>query len=38
MTGGSLDQLPDRARALLRGATDIHVHAWPDSYAALLGP
>jgi hypothetical protein len=33
MTAGSLDQLPDRARALLRGATDIHVHASPDPYA-----
>ncbi|MEE8421526.1 MAG: DUF6282 family protein [Dehalococcoidia bacterium] len=32
MTVESLDQLPDRARALLRGATDIHVHSSPDPY------
>jgi hypothetical protein len=28
-----LDDLPDRARELLRGATDIHVHFAPDPFA-----
>lgn len=29
----TLETLPDRARGLLRGAVDIHVHADPDPYA-----
>lgn len=32
--GLALETLSDRARALLRGAIDIHVHADPDPYAA----
>lgn len=32
--GPALETLSDRARALLRGAIDIHVHADPDPYAA----
>lgn len=33
MSADRLDQLPDRARELLRGATDIHVHFAPDAFA-----
>ncbi|MEE8336918.1 MAG: DUF6282 family protein [Dehalococcoidia bacterium] len=33
MATDRLDELPERARELLRGATDIHVHFAPDAFA-----
>ena len=30
----ALDEIPERARALLEGAIDVHVHASPDPDAA----
>ena len=33
MATDRLDDLPERARDLLRGATDIHVHFAPDPFA-----